>query len=128
MPRVVLLARGATGWASLCRLISAAHLSGERSAARVTMPQVAEHSAGLVALLGPDSEVGWALRRRREDRGRSGAARAGGSRWAQAARWYRWHPTAAAPRRRPRRPQPLSSTGAARMLGWAQSRGAAQRC
>ncbi len=66
-PRVVLLARGAAGWASLCRTISASHLSGERGQPALTLPMVAEHPAGLVALLGPDSDVGRALSRRRPD-------------------------------------------------------------
>ncbi len=66
-PRAVFLARGAQGWASLCRLVSAAHLSGERGVPRVTLAQVAEHAAGLVALLGPGSELGWVLQRRRPD-------------------------------------------------------------
>ena len=66
-PRVVLLARGARGWASLCRTISATHLSGERGSPALTMPMVAAHCEGLVALLGPDSDVGRALARRRPD-------------------------------------------------------------
>ena len=66
-PRVVLLARGAAGWASLCRVVSAAHLSGERGRPLVTLPMLGEHAQGLVALLGPDSDVGRALARRRPD-------------------------------------------------------------
>ncbi len=76
-PRVVLLARGRTGWASLCRLVSAAHLGlgsdalpGEqavRGAPVTTAEVVARHSDGLVVLLGPESEVGRALARRRPD-------------------------------------------------------------
>ena len=66
-PRVVLLARGAAGWASVCRVISAAHLTGERSRPVVTLPMLGEHAEGLVALLGPDSDVGRALARRRPD-------------------------------------------------------------
>ncbi len=66
-PRVVLLARGATGWGSLCRVISAAHLTGERGQPLVDLPMLAEHAAGLVALLGPNSDVGRALARRRPD-------------------------------------------------------------
>jgi error-prone DNA polymerase len=65
--RVVLLGQGAQGWASLCRLISAAHLSGERGRPVATLAQVGAHAAGLVALLGPDSDVGRALARRRPD-------------------------------------------------------------
>ncbi len=66
-PRVVLLARGATGWGSLCRVISAAHLTGQRGQPLVTLPMIGEHAEGLVALLGPNSDVGRALARRRPD-------------------------------------------------------------
>ncbi len=66
-PRVVLLARGAAGWASLSRVISAAHLSGERGRPLMTLPMLAEHARGLVVLLGPDSDVGRAVARRRPD-------------------------------------------------------------
>ncbi|MFN8158049.1 MAG: DNA polymerase III subunit alpha [Candidatus Nanopelagicales bacterium] len=85
-PRVVLLARGRTGWASLCRLVSAAHLGlkpdapdsradatgqalevARRGAPVTTLDVVAAHSDGLVVLLGPDSEVGRALASRRPD-------------------------------------------------------------
>ena len=95
-PRVILLARGRTGWASLCRLVSAAHLGlalagatpvdlaarmppevGSDPRARIpearrgtpvaTFDTVAAHSDGLVLLLGPESEVGLALARRRPD-------------------------------------------------------------
>ncbi len=66
-PRVVLLARGATGWASLCRVISGAHLTGVRGQPQVDLSMLGEHAAGLVALLGPNSDVGRALARRRPD-------------------------------------------------------------
>ncbi len=66
-PRVVLLARGAAGWASLCRVISASHLSGERGQPLATVAGIGAHARGLVALLGPDSDVGRALARRRPD-------------------------------------------------------------
>jgi error-prone DNA polymerase len=72
--RVAALAAGGRGWASLCRLVSATHLSGPRAAAReagtgpVTTPElIAEHSAGLVVLLGPASDVGEAIAARRPD-------------------------------------------------------------
>lgn len=70
-PRVVLLARGSQGWASLCRVVSAAHSYG-RGAPTITLDRIAEVVAGtavgsLVALLGPDSDVGRALARRRPD-------------------------------------------------------------
>ena len=69
-PRVVVLARGGLGWASLCRLISAAHLGaagGGRGNPLVTPELVAEHGAGLVVLLGAESLIGRALARRRPD-------------------------------------------------------------
>ncbi|MQA95056.1 MAG: DNA polymerase III subunit alpha [Streptosporangiales bacterium] len=65
--RVVLLASGRRGWASLCRLVSAAHLSGERGTPEITRELVARHADGLVALLGPASDVGRALAARRPD-------------------------------------------------------------
>lgn len=67
LPRVVLLAHGRQGWSSLCRLITHAHLrGGERGLPVTTVQSVVAHSAagGLVTLLGPDSELGWALARR----------------------------------------------------------------
>jgi error-prone DNA polymerase len=75
LPRVTLLAREGRGWASLCRLVSAAHLSGERGIPVVTIDLIAEHAAhyegGLVVLLGPDSELGAAVARRRPDLARA---------------------------------------------------------
>jgi len=99
--RVVLLARGRTGWASLCRLVSAAHLGlesdlsmgsshqlgtdipknsqfhggdtpmiaaqGRRGAPVASVELIAQYSDGLVALLGPESDVGRAIMRRRPD-------------------------------------------------------------
>ena len=44
-PRVVLLARGASGWASLCRVISMAHLTGDRGRPVVTLAGIADPSA-----------------------------------------------------------------------------------
>jgi error-prone DNA polymerase len=79
-PRAVLLARDRRGWSSLCRLISAMHAaraddrvdtrSGPRSDARsvaVSLDQIAAHADGLVALLGPHSAVAEALAARRPD-------------------------------------------------------------
>lgn len=77
--RVVVLARsGARGWAAVCRLISAAHLGGERGRPLATLDLVAEHAAGgdLLVLLGPASEVGRAVAARRPD-----LARAALDRW-----------------------------------------------
>ncbi|MEU5881287.1 DNA polymerase III subunit alpha [Spirillospora sp. NPDC047279] len=64
--RVVVLAAGATGWRSLCRLVTAAH-GGERGAPAVTREMVGAHAEGLVVLLGPHSDVGRAIAERRPD-------------------------------------------------------------
>src|SRR3954452_4137467 len=50
LSRVTLLARARKGWASLCRLISATHLAGERVIPVATLDLIAEHSHGLVVL------------------------------------------------------------------------------
>ena len=78
-PRVTVLARGAAsglakgvGWGQLCRLVTDAHLVGERSAARTSRERIARfvtvEEAGrgnsapaLTVLLGPASDVGQAL-------------------------------------------------------------------
>ena len=73
--RVTLLAEGRQGWASLCRLVTAAHAAGVPGAATgradaspaVTAEQIAQHSSGLVLLLGPASDVGQAIAARRPD-------------------------------------------------------------
>lgn len=65
-PRAVFLARdGATGWAELCRLVSAAHASGGGGP---LLPWRDNYGAGLAVLLGPDSEIGRALAAGRPDR------------------------------------------------------------
>jgi error-prone DNA polymerase len=75
-PRAVLLARDRRGWSSLCRLISAMHArrADERADARsdarsvaASLEQIAMHSDGLIALLGPHSPVAEALAARRPD-------------------------------------------------------------
>src|SRR5258705_3927225 len=65
--RVTLLASGRRGWASLCRLVSAAHQAGARGAPLITPALVAEHAEGLIILLGPGSDVGRATSARRPD-------------------------------------------------------------
>ncbi|HEX4290089.1 MAG TPA: DNA polymerase III subunit alpha, partial [Trebonia sp.] len=73
LDRVTLLAAGRQGWASLCRLVSAAHASAEAEAddlPAVTRDLIAEHAAGLVMLLGPASDVGRAVTGRRLDQAR----------------------------------------------------------
>lgn len=65
-PRVTFLARdGATGWATLCRLITAAHRSGE---GQPVLPWEENHGDGMTVLLGPASDVGRALAAGRPDR------------------------------------------------------------
>ena len=51
-PHLVLLARDATGYRSLCRLASAAHLAGTKGVPRFTQALLARHTEGLVALSG----------------------------------------------------------------------------
>ncbi len=66
--RVTLLAEGRQGWASLCRLVTAAHATADADASPVvTAEQIAQHSAGLIVLLGPASDVGQAVAARRSD-------------------------------------------------------------
>ncbi|MFI6579255.1 DNA polymerase III subunit alpha [Nocardiopsis sp. NPDC050513] len=71
--RVTLLARGARGWASLCRLVTRAHTA--KPAAPGAVPALspgllAEHAEGIVVLVGPDSDVGAALADDRPGRAR----------------------------------------------------------
>ncbi|MFE9249206.1 DNA polymerase III subunit alpha [Streptomyces sp. NPDC007088] len=64
-PRVTFLARdGARGWATLCRLITAAH-AGEGTP---LLPWEENHGEGVTVLLGPASDVGRALAAGRPDR------------------------------------------------------------
>jgi error-prone DNA polymerase len=55
---VVLLAKDASGYGNLCRLITTAHMTGERGDPALTAGQVCERAGGLVCLLGPGSEPG----------------------------------------------------------------------
>ena len=59
-PRVTLLAVNALGWASLCRLVSAAHTSAHKSPL-LSWAALSQHHAGIVVLLGAESEVGQVL-------------------------------------------------------------------
>jgi error-prone DNA polymerase len=52
---VVLLARDARGYANLCRLITSAHMRGERGEPWLAPREVMERAEGLVCLLGPES-------------------------------------------------------------------------
>lgn len=53
-PRALLYARGAQGWASLCRVVSAAHTNEQV----LTFSMLQQHHAGLIAVLGWQSDVG----------------------------------------------------------------------
>src|SRR5919198_974260 len=65
--RVVLLATDAAGYGNLCRLITTAHMTGERGDPALTTGQVCDRPEGLVCLLGPESEPGWLAERGRLD-------------------------------------------------------------
>ncbi|GGZ85802.1 DNA-directed DNA polymerase [Streptomyces subrutilus] len=73
-PRAVFLARdGATGWAELCRLVTAAHAAADGDGPagggqRPVAPWGALGGDGVFVLLGPGSEVGRALAAGRPDR------------------------------------------------------------
>ncbi|MFD6432099.1 DNA polymerase III subunit alpha [Streptomyces venezuelae] len=71
-PRVTFLARdGATGWAALCRLVTAAHRDGTaqgQAQGQPVLPWQENHGEGLTVLLGPASDVGRALAAGRPDR------------------------------------------------------------
>ena len=78
LPRATFLASadtggGRAGWAAICRLVSAVHLAGERGSPVLDLTDLPDGIAGLLAggdlivLLGPESEVGLAATRRRED-------------------------------------------------------------
>ncbi len=74
LPRATFLAASKQGWASLCRLVSATHLAGERGSPVTTLELVGEHlgdCSDVLVLLGPDSEVGRAASLRRDDHARA---------------------------------------------------------
>jgi error-prone DNA polymerase len=70
LPRVVVLASSKAGWAALCRLVSATHLSGARGEPVSSAQLIAEHAASgeVVVMLGADSEIGTALAAERPER------------------------------------------------------------
>src|SRR6476661_8610875 len=49
-PHLVLLARDAIGWRSLCRMVSRANLAGTKAVPRFTQALLEEHHEGLIAL------------------------------------------------------------------------------
>src|SRR4051794_18667790 len=51
LPRLTVLAKDKRGWASVCHLVSATHLAGERGQPTTSLDLVASHAAGLVVLL-----------------------------------------------------------------------------
>ncbi|HVM30224.1 MAG TPA: PHP domain-containing protein [Candidatus Limnocylindrales bacterium] len=51
-PHLVLLASDMSGYRSLCRLVSAAHMAGTKGVPRFTHRLIAEHRQGLIALSG----------------------------------------------------------------------------
>ena len=89
LPRVTVLARGGRlglpaglGWSRLCRLVTATHLRGERGTPVATGELLAAHARAegggpspLVVLLGPGSDVGAAVARRRLDLAAAALAR-----------------------------------------------------
>jgi error-prone DNA polymerase len=70
---VVLLARNTAGYANLCRLVTDAHMTGERGDPSLTPEQICAHAEGLVALLGPSSPPGSLALAGRIDAGRRAA-------------------------------------------------------
>ena len=116
-PRVLLLAADARGWTSLCRLVTAAHTGAhtERGVPWLTWAALREHHEGVVALLGPDSEVGRLLATQRAHRAAS-AVRP----WR--AILGRRLGIAVVSHRRPAR-HPHATATAAAMLGWARGEG-----
>ncbi|HVT66243.1 MAG TPA: DNA polymerase III subunit alpha, partial [Trebonia sp.] len=75
---MTLLACGRVGWASLCRLVSAAHAASPGSPS-VTRDLIARHAEGIIVLLGPASDVGRAV-----------AARLAGTATEALRRWHRY--------------------------------------
>jgi error-prone DNA polymerase len=55
---VVLLAQDVAGYANLCRLITDAHMFGDRGDPWVAIEQICAHAAGMTVLLGPRSHPG----------------------------------------------------------------------
>jgi error-prone DNA polymerase len=64
---LVLLAADDAGYANLCRLITDAHMLGERGDPWVALEQICAHAEGMVALAGPRSHAGRLARRGRID-------------------------------------------------------------
>lgn len=56
--RVTALATSRAGWGSLCRLVTATHLRGERGRPVTTADLIADHADDLIVCLGADSALG----------------------------------------------------------------------
>ena len=67
---VIVLALDANGYANLCRLVTDAHMTGERGDPSLTPEQICAHAGGLVAILGPSSPPGALAAAGRIDAGR----------------------------------------------------------
>ena len=67
--QVTLLATDDAGYANLCRLVTDAHMLGERLDPWVAPEQICAHARGMIALLGPRSHAGRLARRGRPDAG-----------------------------------------------------------
>ncbi|MDP9296091.1 MAG: DNA polymerase III subunit alpha, partial [Actinomycetota bacterium] len=70
---ITLIAEDATGYANLCRLITDAHMLGERGEPSLVPEQVCAHAAGLVCLMGPASPAGMLAVQGRTDAARAAA-------------------------------------------------------
>ena len=62
-----MLAQDERGYANLCRLITDAHMLGERGDPSIAAAQICAHAAGLVAIAGPRSHAGRLAVRGRTD-------------------------------------------------------------
>ncbi|MBS3956328.1 MAG: DNA polymerase III subunit alpha [Clostridiales bacterium] len=72
---ITLLARDITGYRSLCRLLSRAHVRAQNEPSLVTLDDLARHSAGLIGMSGcPGGEVGSAVLADGSGRARARAA------------------------------------------------------
>jgi DNA polymerase III alpha subunit len=58
---LVLLAQDERGYANLCRLITDAHMLGDRGDPAITTSQICAHPAGLVAIATPRSRAEMAI-------------------------------------------------------------------
>jgi error-prone DNA polymerase len=81
LPRVTFLADGGrsggrAGWAAICRLVSAVQLAGERGSPVADLSVIAPwlERGDVTVLLGPASELGAVLARRRDDLARAALA------------------------------------------------------